>query len=713
MAALPTPPVAPRRPEPRTHHGHTFSDPYAWMRDKENPEFVALLQAENAYVDQVTAELAEESSAIFNDISVRTRQTDLGVPEFVHHEGLGDFWYYARTTQGNDYPSLHRCPARSRDDLPDPDGGTPAGEELLLDVQELAHGEDFFALGVFAISPSGLRLAYSADTTGDERYQVSFLDLATRTPLPDRLNDVSSGGTWVGEDAFAYLTVDAAWRPDQLWLHTLGTSQARLLLEEPDERFWLAVDSSRDNRWVIAIAASKNTSQVWLGDTHATGLEFRPVTDRREGVEYDVEVARDRLFIVHNDGAVDFALAQAPLEATSHEQWDPIWAGERGVRLMGVTAYDRVLVISERRDGLSQVALRFRDAAGNPGPAEAVGFDEPLYSAEADDGDEADTDRIRLHFQSMVTPARVVELSLIDGSRKLLRARQVLDHPKFGPYRSSDYLQRRDWATAEDGTRVPISLVFRADTPLDGSAGCLLYGYGAYETNLAPSFSIARLSLLDRGYVYAMAHVRGGGELGRPWYEAGRLAHKANSFTDFIACARHLVSAGYTSIERLAAEGGSAGGLLVGAAVNLAPDAFAAVHAAAPFVDPLTTVLDPSLPLTVTEWEEWGDPLHDPDAYHRIRSYSPYENVHSGPYPAILVTASLNDTRVEITEPAKWVAELRHTTGSHNPILLKTEMVAGHGGASGRYQTWQDAAFEMAWVLRNTGGLDTSLLSPV
>lgn len=702
MPFSPLPPVAGRRPELRTQHGHSFADPYAWMRDKSSPEFLELLQAENAYVDATTADQADLRGAIFEEISARTRQTDLSLPEFVRHPGLGEYWYYARTTEGHDYPTYHRCPADGRDSMPDPDAPAPIDEELLLDAQELATGEEFFALGTFAVSPDGRLLAYSFDITGDERYELVFRRIGDAHLLPDRRIAIAAGGVWAGNDAFCYLTVDDSWRPDQVWLHRLGGDDDTLLLSEPDERFWLGVDTSRDQRHLLVVSGSKNSSETWLADLAQPDWQLRSVGGRRPGIEYDVEVASDRLFIVHNDGALDFALSQAPLQADSPDQWETIWPGEDGVRLLGVTAYDRVLVISERRDGLAQVALRPRDQAGDPGPAELLRFDEPLFTVEPDDGDEADTDRIRLHYQSMITPGRVIEYRLDDGARRVLRSRPVLDHPRLGPYRPDDYVQCREWAVADDGTRIPISVIHRADTPLDGSAGCLIYGYGAYEVSLAPSFSIARLSLLDRGYVYAIAHVRGGGEFGRSWYENGRLANKPNTFSDFVACARHLVAAGYTSTARLAAEGGSAGGLLIGAALNLAPDAFAAVHAAVPFVDPLTTILDPDLPLTVTEWEEWGDPLHDPQAYEWIRSYSPYENIHRGEYPAILVTTSLNDTRVEVTEPAKWVAALRHTTGSRRPILLKTEMVAGHGGASGRYQAWRDAAFELAWLLSMT-----------
>lgn len=704
MPLVPTPPVATRRPHPRVHHGDRFLDPYAWMRDKTAAEFREMLAAENDYTAAMTAHQEPLRGAIYDDIAARTKQTDLSVPEFVRHSEMGTYWYYARTQEGHDYPTLHRCPAQDRDHLPSLEGPAPAAEELLLDLQALSADTDFLALGAFAISPDGRRLAYSLDTCGDERFELRVRDLITGTELSDAVTDIAGGGTWFDSTSFCYLRVDEAWRPHQLWLHRLGDTTDQLLYTEPDERFWLSVDTSRDDRFVIVSASSKNTSETWLIDSRDASMNLRSIAGRRDEIEYDVEVATDRLFIVHNDGAADFALAEAPLDADSPQQWRTIWPGEPGVRLLGVSAYDRVLVISERRDGLQQIALRPRDAAGNVGAPTPIEFDEPLFQADADDGDEADTDRIRLHYQSMITPPQVIEYHLDDGHRTVLRSRPVLDHPQWGPYRAADYRQRREWATAADGTQIPISVVYRADTAIDGTAGCLLYGYGAYEISLSPSFSIARLSLLDRGYVYAVAHVRGGGELGRDWYEQGRLAAKENSFTDFVACAKRLVELGYVAQDRLAIEGGSAGGLLIGAALNLAPELFRAVHAAVPFVDALTTVLDPELPLTVTEWEEWGDPLHDAEAYARMRRYSPYENVHPGRYPAILVSTSLNDTRVEVTEPAKWVAQLRHTTGSDQPVLLRTEMVAGHAGASGRYQAWRDTAFELAWLIDQTGG---------
>jgi oligopeptidase B len=697
--SVPVPPRAPRVRSRRYRHGEVVNDYYAWMRDKQDPRLLGYLQQENQYTEQVTAELEPLRREIFDDLAARTKQTDMSVPEFVRHPGLGDFWYYARTTDGLDYPSYHRCPAASRDQIPDPSHGVPDGEQLLLDVQALAEGADFLSLGTFAVSPNGRLAAYSLDRSGDERYQLHFLDLITGALLVDRIDEVAAGGDWALDDAFCYLTVDDSWRPDRLWRHRLGSSAPdELLLSEPDERFWLGVDASRDHRWLVASAASKTTTEVWIADLQRPGDRLRSIGGRAEGLEYDVEIANDRLFIVHNRDAADFALAEADFDCDSAERWRPLWPGEPGVRLLGVTAYDRCLVASVRRRGLATVTLRERDASGDVGPETELSFDEPIYQVDADDGDEADTDRIRIAYQSMVTPDQVIEISLVDGSRRLLRARPVLDHPQRGPYRPEDYRQCQEWATAADGTRIPISIVYHADTPLDGSAPCLLYSYGAYEVSVPPSFSIARLSLLDRGCVYAIAHVRGGGELGRSWYDDGRLEHKTNTFTDFLACADQLVRAGYTSRERLGIEGGSAGGLLIGAVLNLDPTCCAAALAAVPFVDALNTILDPDLPLTVMEWDEWGDPVHDRDAYRRMRSYSPYENIRAARYPSILVTANLNDTRVEITEPAKWVARLRHDSAG-GEVLLRTELVAGHGGRSGRYQAWKDIAFEWSWLL--------------
>ncbi len=695
------PPLAPRRPFVRDVHADPVADPYAWMRDKSDPELLAYLAAENSYTEVVTADQEPLRRAVYADIDSRTLQTDLSVPEFVTHTDGRRFWYFARTVAGRSYASYHRAPATDRDLLPDP-STVWDGEELLLDCNELAAGSEFFSLGVLLVSPGGDLLAYSVDTAGDERFDCRFLDLRLGTLLPDQLTGIAAGGCWAGDAAFCYLTLDDAWRPDTARRHVLGDPADTVLHHEPDERFWMELGTSRDHRWVVIALGSKTSSETRLLDVRDPAAEPRVVTPRRPGVEYDVEVAGDRLFIVHNDGAPDFALATAPLSAASAADWRPLWPGEPGVRLLDVSAYDRALVASLRRDGLVRVVVHRFGPDGSLDHGHEIDFGEVLYHVDADGSEDADTDRIRLSYQSLVTPDQVIDYLLDTGELRVLKQRRVLDHPQFGPFRPGDYVQRRDWATAPDGTRVPLSLVSRADTPLDGSAGCVLVGYGAYELSYPCQFSIPRLSLLDRGYVVAIAHVRGGGELGRAWYEAGRLENKVNTFTDFVACARHLVQTGVTSARRLAAVGGSAGGLLVGAAVNLAPDAFGAIHAQVPFVDALTTVLDPELPLTVTEWEEWGNPLHDPEAYRLMKSYSPYDNVAPRDYPAILVTASLNDTRVEVTEPAKWVARLRHDAGLADRLLLKTELVAGHGGVSGRYAVWRDIAFEYAWLIAAT-----------
>jgi oligopeptidase B len=429
--------------------------------------------------------------------------------------------------------------------------------------------------------------------------------------------------------------------------------------------------------------------------------EPRVVAPRRQGVEYEVEPAGDRLLILHNDGAEDFALAQAPLDATSHEQWQTVLAHRPGVRLQEVDAYADQVVVGLRRNGLTGVHVIPRSTDGDLGTGWDIDFDEPLYTVSPMSVSEYASPTIRLSFTSLVTPNSVYDYRVADRELILRKVTPVLDHPVHGAYRSEDYEQRREWATAEDGTKVPISLVYAKGTPLDGSAPAVIYGYGSYEIPMDPSFQISRLSFLDRGFVYAIAHIRGGGELGRAWYDNGKTTTKINTFTDFVACARHLVQQRYTSADRLAARGGSAGGLLMGAVANLAPDAFRAIHAAVPFVDPLTSILMPELPLTVTEWEEWGDPLHDPEIYAYMKSYSPYENVEAKAYPAILATTSLNDTRVLFTEPAKWIAALRYTAtnGPDRPILLKTEMSAGHGGVSGRYQGWKEIAFENAWLI--------------
>ena len=698
---MPTPPRAKRVETVREHHGDRVVDPYEWLRDKEDPEVIAHLEAENAYAEAMTAHLEPLRQAIFEEIKGRIQETDLSVP--VSYRG---WWYYSRTFEGRQYAAQCRVPVTDPARRPSLEDGAPEGEQVLLDGNVEAEGHEFFSLGALEVSEDGGRIAYAVDVEGDERFALRIRDIASGEVLDEAVTDIGYGLVWSLDGRYVFYTrVDEAWRPHQVWRHEVGTPVEAdvMVFEEPDERFWLGIGSSRDDRWVVIQLGSKLTSECWLLDA-ATPLEQpRLVAPRREGVEYDVEPAGDRLLVVHNAGDPDFEVAQAPLDASSHEQWTPWLPPVPGERVLGVEAFAGHVVVSLRREGLSALRILQRDPDQPQGfgPAREVDFDEPVYSVSTGNNPEYAAAALQVTFESMVTPRTVYDVDVATGELTLLKRQAVL-----GGYDPADYEQRREWATAVDGTQVPISLVHRRGIQPDGTNPGLLYGYGAYEMSMDPYFSVARLSLLDRGFVYAIAHVRGGGEMGRRWYDEGKLAAKANTFTDFVACADHLVAAGWVHPDRLVAEGGSAGGLLIGAAVNLAPGRFAAVHAAVPFVDALTTILDPSLPLTVPEWEEWGNPLADPEVYEQMKAYTPYENIAAVRYPAILATTSLNDTRVYFVEPAKWVARLRDTVTNdpvERPILLRTEMVAGHGGKSGRYDAWHQYAWELAFLIDRVG----------
>ena len=707
------PPVAARRPHVREHHGDVVVDHYEWLRDKTDPEVIAHLEAENAYTDALTEHLEPLVETLFTELKDRTQETDLSVPVLVRHQGPGGpgtagpaYWYYTRTEEGAEYARFCRAPADDPSAPPSLEGAI-AGETVYLDANVEAGGHDFFDLGALAVSPGGHLLAYSTDVTGAERYTLRVRDLRTGEDLPDTIPEVSQGACWAGDTHLFYTRCDEAWRPYVVLRHRLDTdADADVeVLTEPDERFWLGVDTSRDDRWLIFGSESKLTSEQRLLPTDDPEGTPRVVAPRRQGVEYSVEPAGDRLLVVHNDDAEDFALAQAPLDASSHTDWVPVLPSQPGVRLLGVDAYASHVVVTLRRDGLSGLHVLPRSASGDLLDGADVAFDEPIFTVGSSGSPQYDTPSIRVDYTSMLTPPSVFDYDLATGRLTLLKRTAVLPSAAQGPYEPERYVQERTWAAAPDGARVPISVVRRADVPLDGSAPALLYGYGSYEISIDPTFSVSRLSLLDRGVVFAIAHVRGGGELGRAWYDQGKVLTKWNTFVDFAACADHLVEQGYTRPERLAARGGSAGGLLMGVVANRWPEKFVAIHAQVPFVDALTTILDPDLPLTVTEWEEWGDPLHDADVYAYMKSYTPYENVADAPHPAILATTSLNDTRVFYVEPAKWVAALRAAGSSGRaPVLLKTEMVAGHGGVSGRYASWREVAFANAWVLDQITG---------
>lgn len=680
-------------------------DPYEWLRDKADPAVVSHLEAENAYAEAVTADLQPLRDAIFEEIRSRTQETDLSVPV-----ASGPWWYYSRSYEGSQYSVECRCPRVEGAPRPMPEAQAQVeGEQVLLDGNLEARGHDFFALGALSVSPDHRLLAYAVDTEGDERFALRVKDLTTGDVVDTAVREVGYGCVFSLDGRYLFYTrVDETWRPHQVWRHEVGgpTEADVLVHQEDDERFWMGLGSSRDDRWIMVGLGSKTTSEVMLLDAADPTGTPRVVAPRREGVEYDVEPGPDRLLIVHNADHVDSDLAWAPLDATSADQWQPLMASAPGERFQGVEAFDDVAVLSLRRDGLTALRVLDRDPSSGSGygASHDLVFDEPVYSVGLGENPESATTALQVVFESMVTPRTVMDYDVRTREYTVLKRQPVL-----GGYDPSQYEQRREWATAADGTRVPVSIVHPAGATPDGTRPGMLAAYGSYELSSDPYFSVARLSLLQRGFVYAIAHVRGGGELGRRWYDDGKLLQKKNTFTDFVDCANHLVEAGWVHPDRLVAEGGSAGGLLIGAAVNLAPERFRAVHAAVPFVDALTTILDPSLPLTVVEWEEWGDPLHDPDVYAYMKSYSPYENVRDAAYPAVLATTSLNDTRVYFTEPAKWVARLReHTTSDpvERPVLLRTEMVAGHGGKSGRYDSWRQVAWEWAFLISQVGATE-------
>ncbi|MFZ2504200.1 MAG: S9 family peptidase [Nocardioides sp.] len=716
----PLPPIAERRPATRTHHGQERHDDYDWLRDREAPEVLAYLEAENAYTDARTAHLEPLRQALFDEIKARTVETDLSVPS-----RLRGHWYYSRSFEGREYGASCRVPVTDPADWtpPQPAEGIAAdipalpGEELLLDLNELAEGHDFFSLGGSSVSFDGNLLAYGTDVVGDERYIVRVLDLTTRELLPDELVGTRGSVTWVPDGSgFYYTTMDASWRSNQVWFHRLGEAQSADLcvFTEDDERFWVGVGRSRDDRYLLVMTGSKTTSEWHLLDlTTATRPDelwcFAP---RRDGLEYGLEPAllgdQPELLILHNGTGPDFAIGRAPMAPTPPEEWVDWEPHRAGVRLEGVDAWGDHVVISERSGGLTRLRILTRSAgefeagqATGPQRGRFIEFPQELYTVGIAGSPSHDSPVLRLGYTSLTAPSSVYSYDLAAGTLTLLKQAPVL-----GGYDPSDYHEERLWATAPDGVQVPISLVCRRDlaaAATRGPAPLLLYGYGAYEYSMDPYFSIARLSLLDRGVVFALAHVRGGGEMGRGWYDDGKLGAKQHSFDDFAACARALIEAGWTTAELQVAEGGSAGGLLMGAVANQAPELFTAIVAQVPFVDPLTTMLDPTLPLTITEYDEWGNPSDDPAAYATIAAYAPYDNVADQDYPALLVETSLQDTRVLYAEPAKWVARLRAVTGERCDVLLKTELAAGHAGVSGRYQAWRERAFTLAWILDRMG----------
>jgi oligopeptidase B len=677
----------PHAPIARTEPG---ADPYRWLENRDSQEVLEHLQAENAYLEAELAEQGELREALFQEIKSRIRETDLSLPV-----PWGPYLYYQRTTAGDEYPRHYRCPRPVDGSL----NVDESAEQLLLDPNALANG-GYLSLGAFSISQDHQRLAYSLDTSGDEVYQLFVKELASGAISELPFADCDGSMTWANDSQTLFFgELDDTHRPHKLYRHRFGSDAAELVFHERDGRFFLHCYRSSSERQLVLTLDSKTTSEAWVLDADTPQGTFRCLAPREEGHEYHVDHGKldgDWAWLIRsNQSGINFALfsVMESVGTPTRAHWQELRAHDPQVMLEGLSLNGSALVLSLREGGLPIIEVHGRGQASY-----RVELPDAAYSLHVQDNLEFISPVIRLRYEALNRPAQIRQLTLASGAQQVLK-----ETPVEGPFDADAYVSQRLWATASDGTRVPISLVARREVLQAGKPAPLyLYGYGAYGESLDPWFSHARLSLLERGFVFAIAHVRGGGELGEAWYRAGKLEHKTNTFGDFIACAEHLIAGGYTSPDRLAISGGSAGGLLIGAVLNLRPELFAAAIAEVPFVDVLNTMQNPDLPLTVTEYDEWGDP-HDPEVFQRIKGYAPYENVKAQAYPAILAVAGYNDSRVQYWEAAKWVAKLRASKTDEHLLLLKTDLGAGHGGMSGRYQALRDVALEYAFLLKVLG----------
>ncbi|EJL04541.1 protease 2 [Pseudomonas fluorescens Q2-87] len=663
-------------------------DPYAWLQERDTDAVLDYLKAENSYQEAQLADQAGLRETLFQEIKGRILETDLSLPS-----PWGPYLYYTRTTAGDEYPRHYRCPRPADDSLTVDE----SREQLLLDPNELAGG-GFFSLGAFSISPDHQRLAYSLDTSGDEIYTLFVKELSNDKVSELSFEDCDGSMTWANDSLTLFFgELDETHRPHKLWRYRLDGTAAEEVFHEPDGRFFLHCYRSSSERQLILSLGSKTTSEIWVLDAAQPQQPFTCLAPRRENHEYDVDHGlldgQWAWLIRSNRDGINFALYQAADTgvAPTEADWQNLIAHSDTVMIDGLSLNAGALTLSLREGGLPIIEVHPQGL-----PAYRVQLPDAAYSLHVQNSLEFVSERIRLRYEALNRPAQIRQLDLASGEQVVLKQTPVL-----GPFDADAYVSQRLWATAPDGTQVPISLVVKREA-LGKPVPLYLYGYGAYGESLDPWFSHSRLSLLDRGVAFAIAHVRGGGELGEAWYRAGKQEHKPNTFSDFIACAEHLIANGFTTAEQLAISGGSAGGLLIGAVLNQRPELFKVAIAEVPFVDVLNTMLDPDLPLTVTEYDEWGNP-QEPDVYDRIRAYAPYENVSAQAYPALLVIAGYNDSRVQYWEAAKWVAKLRATKTDGNPLLLKTELGAGHGGMSGRYQGLRDVALEYAFVLKVLG----------
>ena len=685
--SLAAPPRAPREARDVSVHGDPRSDDYHWLRDRDDPRTLAYLRAENAYADAWFAPHAALKEQLYQEMVSRIQQDDDSVPM-----RKGAWWYSTRTRQGEQYPRYLRRRSHGAERRFDPDGV----DETLLDLNAMAVGQPFLQLGTTAVSPDATRLAYTVDHTGGRDYTLHVKDLARGTIDAWSIEQVASAA-WANDSrTLYYVTMDETKRANRLWRHVVGSNGAvELLFEEPDELFDVAVARTLDERWILVGSQSKDASEWRVAAADLGGdaaFAMRTVLARRADIEYDVEHRAGRFWIRINDTGRNFRLVTVDADAPDLAAAEEVIAARDDVMLDDVDVFARYLVVTERAAG----NLRLRVIELDTGDDHTIAFDEPAHSVRTSGNAEFETTTLRFVYTSMTTPASTFDYDLATRER-VLRKRQPV--PGYDP---TLYASERTFATARDGTRVPISLVYRKDRRRASPQPLLLYGYGAYGIPIDPAFSQTRVSLLDRGLVFAIAHIRGGGDLGRTWYEAGKMARKQTTFDDFIACAEALVVGGWTTPAQLAIEGGSAGGLLMGAVVNQRPELFRAVVAEVPFVDVVTTMLDESMPLTVGEFIEWGNPKIA-EQYAWLRAYSPYDNLKAGAYPAMLVRTGLNDTQVAYWEPAKYVARLRTLKTDERTLVIRINLEVGHGGASGRFDSLREIAEDDAFVLVELG----------
>ncbi|MFH0883063.1 MAG: S9 family peptidase [bacterium] len=678
--AAPTPPVAAIQTKTDTLFSDVRTDDYYWLRERDNPEVISYLEAENAYTNAVMKSTQQFQETLFEEMKSRIEENDYTVPV-----RKGDWYYYERTEAGKEYPIHLRRGA----------GGT-SPEQVVLDENTRAAGKEYYEAGVYEISPSQGILAFAEDTTGRETYTLYFKDVDDGSLYPDKVDSVYYSGAWGGDNqTFFYVTLDDALRPWRVWRHRLGTlsSEDLIVFEEPDDRFFLEVNESKDQKVVMIHSESESASEVYVLPSSDAGGEFRSLQPRRDGVLYYAEHLGDRFLIRTNDTGVNFRLVDASENRSGYGNWREILPARRDVLLEDFDVFTKAVVLYERENALRHVCI----LNVKSGKIRTVPFDEEIYTVRNGENPDYNSDSLRVMYTSMITPVTIYDVNLESLERTVRKRDEV-----GGGYDPEQYKSFRAYAPARDGETIPISILMQKDTPMDGSAPLLLYGYGAYGYTYDPRFNSRIFSLIDRGFIFANAHVRGSSAKGRMWYENGKMMHKMNTFTDFIDVGEYLVKEGYTSSDRLTALGGSAGGLTMGAVANMRPDLFRAIVAAMPFVDVINTMLDESIPLTVTEYEEWGNP-HVEAEYSYMRQYSPYDNVSAQAYPDLLIEAGLNDPRVQYWEPAKWTAKLRAMKTDDNRLLLWTNMSAGHQGTSGRYGRLHEAAFEYAFLLTAVG----------